>query len=73
MKKQKFNSKAFAKAILAKRVKDDLSFKKIEASVKGAFTSSALQKLEAETITPSITLFVEVCNWLNVPAQSFLN
>lgn len=71
MKKQSFNLSKLAKAILAKRVKENLNFRGIEAATKGKLPKATLHRIEAEQTSPSPAVLAEICNWLGVEVQTF--
>ena len=73
MTKQKFNAKKLAKAILDKRIKDDLSFKAITKNTKGALHYATLQRVEGEVAMPSAAILGDICNWLELPVSTFYN
>jgi hypothetical protein len=62
--KHKFNGAKLAKDILAKRNKENLSFRGIEKTTKGKLTISTLQRLEDNTQEPKASTLGDVCNWL---------
>ena len=67
----KFNSKKLAADILSKRVKDDLTFRKIEKQTKGKLTVSTLQRIEGETQIPKCDTLADVCNWLEKDISNY--
>ena len=73
MKKQKFNLAKLAKAILAKRVKDNLNFRQITKDTKGALPHSTLHRIEGQQTNPSAEILADICNWLEVEVQTFFS
>lgn len=68
---QKFNSKKLARAILAKRNKEGLTFRAIQISTKGKVIGATLCRIEAETQLPNAETLADICNWLDLPVQTF--
>jgi transcriptional regulator with XRE-family HTH domain len=69
MKKAKFNSKAFAKAIISKR-------KELNVGVRGlkSFTGvsgATISRLENQA-TPDVYTYAAICRWLSVPLETFV-
>lgn len=69
--KNVFNSKALAAAILAKREKENLSFRGIQKFTKGKIKAMTLQQIEAGQSSVSTKSLVVICNWLEVDAGKF--
>ena len=69
--KHSFNLKRLAKDILAKRIREGLSFNKIEEETKGKLTRSMMQRIEAEQVIPQADKLADICNWLAVPVQNY--
>lgn len=67
--KQSFKLDKLAKAILAKRTKDDLSFRAIET--KTGISKATLQRIEAGALMPSAASLGEICTWLELPVNNF--
>jgi len=67
----KFKSALLAKDILAKRNKENLSFRQIEKTTKGRLTVSTLQRLEDNTQEPKASTVADVCNWLGKPVATY--
>jgi transcriptional regulator with XRE-family HTH domain len=68
-KNKAFNLKKMAKDILAKRNKEDLSFRQIET--KTGINKAILYRIEAEKGAPSIDVLPDICNWLGVDVQTY--
>lgn len=67
---QVFNSTKLSKAIKTKRVME-LGVTYREAAKKIKIGHASLSRIEKGTI-PEMTVFLKVCNWLNVHAGEFI-
>lgn len=66
------NSKKLAAAVLAKRTKENLTFRQIEKDTKGALPSASLYRIEAgQGDSISVARFLEVCKWLGKNPTEF--
>lgn len=71
MNTNKFNAKKLADDILAKRTKEDLTFRAIEKTTRGKVSRAVLQKTEGKHTTPSVDSLVAICNWLGKSVQNY--
>ena len=69
MKKITFNDKKLAADILAKREKENLSFRAIEAA--SGVPSQMLFRMEARACVPSCQNFALVLSWLGKKANDY--
>lgn len=68
-RKQKFNASKLAKAVINKRIKDNLSLRDIEKSEGISITT--IRKVEAQTMVPGADNLAKICNWLGKNVQDF--
>ena len=69
----KFDLKLLAKDVLAKRVKDNLTFRGIQKETKGKVMSATLQRIEAATQMPRADTLGDICQWLGKPVNHYFN
>lgn len=65
----KFNFKKLATDVLAKRVKDDVSFKKV--ADKHKMTVSLLHSVEAQRAVPSCENLAKILTWLGTEPNDY--
>lgn len=70
--KQKFNQKKLAADILAKRVKDNLTFRQLDKATELRGVSySQIQRIETGQVMPAADTLAMVCNWLSKPVSNY--
>lgn len=67
----KFQYKKLAADILAKREKDNLTFRKIEKDTRKKLSATTLQRVEAGTQVPKADTLGDICHWLGKPIQNY--
>lgn len=68
---QNFNLKKLAKDILAKRTKENISFRDITKQLKSKVHFSSVQRIEDATQMPSAETLGVLCDWLSKPVSEY--
>lgn len=67
--KNRFNADKLAKDLIKKREEKDFSLRDVEAETGVSYAT--IYNVEAKIGTPKVSHLASLCNWLNVPVQTY--